>query len=147
MRISDWSSDVCSSDLLSPPPLNLKQNRGTALLLCLLDGVGQRRFGSHRIVIDRENDVAPAQTLRASVGGRIHARDDQAPRSRINAQLTGDIGRHRRYGYTQRLLPGLLAFLLIVAGEIIALIISETARSADHTSEPQSLIANSYSVF
>src|SRR3546814_8298646 len=77
------------------------------------DGVGQRRFGSHRIVIDRENDVAPAQTLRASVGGRIHARDDQAPRSRINAQLTGDIGRHRRYDYTQRLLPGLLAFLLI----------------------------------
>src|SRR3546814_4980833 len=50
---------------LSPPPLNLKQNRGTALLLCLLDGVGQRLFGSHRIVIDRENDVAPAQTLRA----------------------------------------------------------------------------------
>src|SRR3546814_9928535 len=124
MRISDWSSDVCSSDL-----------------------------------------VAPAQTLRASVGGRIHARDDQAPRSRINAQLTGDIGRHRRYGYTQRLLPGLLAFLLIGAGEIIALIIAETAeflfgraladndgdslplavsdqfdRSEEHTSELQSLM-------
>src|SRR3546814_9022051 len=66
MRISDWSSDVCSSDL-------------------------------------------------------------QAPRSRINAQLTRDVGRHRRYGHTQRLLPGLLAFLLIGAGEIIALIIAETA--------------------
>src|SRR3546814_18977775 len=45
----------------------------------------------------------------------------------LNARRTYGIGRHSRSGYTPLLVPGLLAFLLIGAGEIIALIIAETA--------------------
>src|SRR3546814_4856986 len=44
MRISDWSSDVCSSDLLGPggPAARLPVERGAQRLDVLQPGLGQR---------------------------------------------------------------------------------------------------------
>src|SRR3546814_2127347 len=70
MRISDWSSDVCSSDLSPPPlvaagagaPLEAAVRQGAVDLV--LDAVGLRR----RCVVDRRR--------RSRAGLRQHAADD-----------------------------------------------------------------------
>src|SRR3546814_7635459 len=88
MRISDWSSDVCSSDLLDQPDLDvllgqlLAERRHEALnagLRCDIDRAARRlRYRGHR---PDEDDVAsrrhaPRRLLRANqIGGQIRSEE------------------------------------------------------------------------
>src|SRR3546814_12444143 len=50
LRISDWRSDVCSSDLLSSPVRGIRRGRNRKSLmvvLCLRGGAGRQRIAGH----------------------------------------------------------------------------------------------------
>src|SRR3546814_9701638 len=64
MRISDWSSDVCSSDLGSRPGVAWRGHRVARL-------VRGRDMLSPKVEIDRSLDTLPPDTRKA-VAGRLH---------------------------------------------------------------------------
>src|SRR3546814_20735957 len=87
MRISDWSSDVCSSDLQSPPPqtplvsaavqmaaLVHRDQRGVGAALCRRAAAGDlyhaRRFGWHPQGLDRPVTYRPQPGARGDCGKR-----------------------------------------------------------------------------
>src|SRR3546814_2057047 len=128
MRISDWSSDVCSSDLERIVKLGILPNRA-------LPDIGEQR--------------SPVElgTLEADIGGDVFRRriEDRAclelaqfPRDRVEFLRGGYLGRwprnlrllcrHRLYAIEPVAEPALLA----------------VKRSAGHTSELPSLIRTSY---
>src|SRR3546814_9256578 len=119
MRISDWSSDVCSSDLLhqlKPCRLDMNRNRRGQWL--------PTPFGDHVIALD--GLAAPASVQRpgdvvgAAVGPVRAAvdRDDQRLQAFAIIDLPDDLGS-------------------LLCGQ----------RSEEHTSELQSLMRISYAVF
>src|SRR3546814_1262312 len=117
MRISDWSSDVCSSDL-----------------------PGRARPGAVR---GQRGQRIPRRTLSASAadaGGpavpRPPAPGDAAPGARLGAAGTGDPVRHQTAvrGRPQ-------------AAQGTAHRVGTAVRSEEHTSELQSLMRISYAVF
>src|SRR3546814_4245924 len=122
MRISDWSSDVCSSDLGLPPRADLRRpclpvREGTGLLRRSLrhgEGAGHPATGSAR------HDIAVGSARgAAAVDGRsprIEVDQHPAARQPVRALTQLDIADH---------------------GD----------RSEEHTSELQSLMRISYAVF
>src|SRR3546814_1487459 len=119
MRISDWSSDVCSSDLGAAAAA--RRGRGAAA------GPGQRRQGAAARVPDpaleqRRTRVLPAQ--RAAAAAAVAAR-----RYQRLALPGGGAGIHRQRA--DRGVPDRLPDL---------------PRSEEHTSELQSLMRISYAV-
>src|SRR3546814_10101292 len=60
MRISDWSSDVCSSDLLADaqdqPPLVGQSHRALPSAIALQFLVVERLHGTERALVDRRPD-------------------------------------------------------------------------------------------
>src|SRR3546814_2665820 len=119
MRISDWSSDVCSSDLCPASPSSMKRGVKKALLLLLLLGgcVSAESWEATRLLQDidaaggpsalKERAPEPQRTTeRYSIDGRANVADVYHP----NQPLGG-------------------------------------ARSEEHTSELQSLMRISYAVF
>src|SRR3546814_3037769 len=118
MRISDWSSDVCSSDLIRPAPAVR----------------GRVRPAPRRLGVDR-----PAALAAAAAGHGVQLRlppaSDRARRLPVRrraaapavavATVAAD-ARRRRAAHGARVPP---------------------LRSEEHTSELQSLIRNSYAVF
>src|SRR3546814_1168380 len=136
MRFSDWSSDVCSSDLLGSPG---DPESGQACLEREIDGVVQggtlcRRFGC----------LCAAAAYRARrldlvfrLGGVAVPVDDRigagaAPRSR---QAVHRAVRPERLGFLQDALS--------VWCEPLSHSCPPTERSEEHTSELQSLMRNS----
>src|SRR3546814_10162261 len=117
MRISDWSSDVCSSDLLersSTPPAR-------AGPLTRFDQVRLRLTDSHcPLVLERTRVITPQN--------RIEQR-----RSNMQDFLAN-------YGLW-------LLIALIVIAAIFFLLKGKASRSEEHTSELQSLMRISYAVF
>src|SRR3546814_6061119 len=108
MRISDWSSDVCSSDLgESASDLRVRIARPTGECRAGASGIG-RSFAS--LVLKRSNCLAHIERLRGSGRARRYAR----MRCDREAILPRDNGINR---------------------------------SAEHTSELQSLMRHSYAVF
>src|SRR3546814_12348097 len=85
MRISDWSSDVCSSDLFRPPPdphsLDLLRPAGADAELSWAGGVADRRPGGH-----------PEPLLQARARLVPPAAGDRRPAGRHHRQPGGDIG-------------------------------------------------------
>src|SRR3546814_6896169 len=127
MRISDWSSDVCSSDL-----------RVVEAELALLPKLHQRDAGDglgHRI--DLRDRIAAHRAFRRAVG---HARGAEInlapvlPDQRRGARGTA-VGDHR----SKRRVDPLLVDLERICGDGL--------RSEEHTSELQSLMRSSYAVF
>src|SRR3546814_7521134 len=130
MRISDWSSDVCSSDLmaLATQEIQPREDRIPAVLVQLrkgqvfelvleavhADALGQRRIDIHRLAGD------PSALLRRS--DEMQGLHVVQPVGQLHQQHT-DILRHRH----QQL--------------------AEILRSEEHTSELQSLMRISYAVF
>src|SRR3546814_10481904 len=118
MRISDWSSDVCSSDLERPgvPPIGLD--------LPGPRGVHRRevRVGHHDLV------AQPLQTPGHPLAFRRGLEQDPGPRPRT-----------QHFGEPLRL--GADATLAQLAP------LAEDARPEEHTSELQSLMRISYAVF
>src|SRR3546814_3072538 len=124
MRISDWSSDVCSSDLLALGGLLLVDHRlQVGRFLLRVGHCGRRQLAEHlvdrfgrlgRVVVERVGGVGlEAQHLRLLGAQLEHLRDDAG----VVVLVAAAVAAHRRL------------------------------RSEEHTSELQSLMRNSYAVF
>src|SRR3546814_4890019 len=120
MRISDWSSDVCSSDLPEPQPRILLVDRPKSPQSIIMAGkVLGVKGGDHLEILRAANEVSGGSFL-----------------SRFNMNLRETKG--WSYGvYSQ------------VSGEKerLAWVAVAPVRSEEHTSELQSLMRNSYAVF
>src|SRR3546814_8983651 len=119
MRISDWSSDVCSSDLL--------------------DGCGNRQSSAifRGAMVNHHsdklrNDSATSGSRRGKSGGQVPG------------PFLTMITRRPPFPPSPRRGPDYLGFALAVAIGVVALAV---LRSEEHTSELQSLMRISYAVF
>src|SRR3546814_10856008 len=126
MRISDWSSDVCSSDLLLP----IGQHFGSEMRR----GAGRRTFGG------------------AARAGITHEDQLYAPRYRRVGFLRMHCARPaRRQAYQTHQSLAHDAFSQLPEAKLRStrrsLSIRRRPRSEEHTSELQSLMRNSYAVF
>src|SRR3546814_8719597 len=119
MRISDWSSDVCSSDLLWRPP---RRRRGG--LPCREDSAGPYRGGVQALQVWREPQ-------------RSHSEEY---RDRRDYGAEGLLQTRPRYAGRQGRELQLLVFGLTLDSR-------RQPRSEEHTSELQSLMRISYAVF
>src|SRR3546814_4124874 len=122
MRISDWSSDVCSSDLRLPIEGEARIGREVEAAL-----------RHHRHAFDATRDEGIAGAHRDLAGGHvngIHRRTAKAIHRR-SAELLRKAGEQRCAPRDFIALRGL----------------GIRARSEEHTSEPQSLMRISYAVF
>src|SRR3546814_2760038 len=120
MRISDWSSDVCSSDLSAPDRLLLEANveeRSTGEIQLSAGYSSLERFIIQAGITQR-NFRGKGQELRASVNYSSYSKSVQL-------------------GFTE---PYLFDKSVAVGADIFR-------RSEEHTSELQSLMRNSYAVF
>src|SRR3546814_2186010 len=125
MRISDWSSDVCSSDLYS----DLVVHRS----LVRAFGLGPGKLTDDEMAtIDRTGEHISMTERRA-----MEAERDTIDRyvAAFLAQHVGEVMEARITGVTN------FGFFATVAG------IGGDGRSGEHTPELQSLMRNSYAVF
>src|SRR3546814_8571345 len=133
MRISDWSSDVCSSDLVSA-------TRAALLTLAGSDRLGCAIGAAAALLLDwdgvSEALAGIAQRLGADAGQRHQSWPSPAETMRMAETAAALPGGERavRFGF-QTLLAQHRAFWNIVQ------------RSEEHTSELQSLMRISYAVF
>src|SRR3546814_8951419 len=120
MRISDWSSDVCSSDL-TLMPLNFGVAGGTLGNTLTLDGNGDKikaKLKTQARHLKLKKLFPGAESMDASFG-ELHGDGELSAQGRSVAELLGHSN-----------------------GEVKALV-----RSEEHTSELQSLMRISYAVF
>src|SRR3546814_5846853 len=134
MRISDWSSDVCSSDLLAA------QARQRRRQIPVLEGrtVPQRSglAGQHRQIMTRVIDRAVAPEVAGMLGDNLLAA------AHDNAVGVGpDLHRPPRQRRENRVAVAIEADQAGASHRMLAL------RSEEHTSELQSLMRISYAVF
>src|SRR3546814_1687433 len=128
MRISDWSSDVCSSDLRDQPVLPARQDA---------EELGPGRAGQARVRgIDRRDEAC-----------RHARRTDPVPRRTAELPGAGQAEDRREPQGGPRVRPGAGAGGDPAAqGRDRALRAGRRFRSEEHTSELQSLMRNSYAV-
>src|SRR3546814_1176720 len=119
MRISDWSSDVCSSDLITAPRM---QGRIKADLMKI---VSEQRGSSIAQFFTIEKMEIDTTNLRSEVTGELH--------TIVGNKVISSENRTFRYDWEY---SG-LSLKLIGFG----------MRSEEHTSELQSLMRISYAVF
>src|SRR3546814_9569501 len=127
MRISDWSSDVCSSDL--QPAID--HDRGADDVIA--GAAGEVDRGPRHILRDADPPGGnPARHLVAMIArGAVHLARERTRRDRGDVdRVTGKPRRHPLGELDQRRLRRLIA-----------------VRSEEHTSELQSLMRISYAVF
>src|SRR3546814_10569215 len=141
MRISDWSSDVCSSDLFLRLFAAHQDERGAAIV-----EAGRVSGGDRALLLERETQPGKGSHLDALAdelvlldeGVALAALDrhrcDLVPEAAFAPRLLGLVLR----GGRERVL--VLAGDLIFLGEVLG-------RSEEHTSELQSLMRISYAVF
>src|SRR3546814_11014858 len=89
MRISDWSSDVCSSDLQAPLHAGREARTTTTAQVRILDA--RLQVGGSQVLDRRaQADVAAARLIGAQIlrRGDIHARGQ-----RLDQQVLFEIGR------------------------------------------------------
>src|SRR3546814_4859521 len=120
MRISDWSSDVCSSDLAGDRIVPKQRNRDRGGLARILGEAVEAARGMARRA-HRFDDPALAHQLQHVVGVAI-----AEPREAVEQAL---------------------AFLFARIGEIDVPRRAIEARSEENTSELQSLMRSSYALF
>src|SRR3546814_2626933 len=137
MRISDWSSDVCSSDLLA-----LNNDR-----LCSIGEISRTYDVSHNHLMKVVNALAHdgfIETVRGRAGGMRLAR----PAKDISV---GEVVRRTEEGFqladcsSCALSPA--CGLTGVLAERMRAMMAVFDRSEEHTSELQSIMRNSYAVF
>src|SRR3546814_6311464 len=131
MRISDWSSDVCSSDL----EVSGWQSRDEA------GSTGPSGFDSDAI-LEAMYSQDPALTINPFVS------DGSSPASREFLQSLLVSFDHQSRSSTNGLTGYMRGKLFTLpAGNVIGLVGAESQRSEEHTSELQSLMRISYAVF
>src|SRR3546814_5968894 len=126
MRISDWSSDVCSSDLLLPDEAPDGRPRLAGKDKGLPAGVGMLGLGPEYLYLITVLDLRPER--------------HDAPVDLRPDRLVAKIGMHR-IGEIHRRRTARKLDQLPLRGE------GEHLRSEEHTSELQSLMRISYAVF
>src|SRR3546814_10855126 len=126
MRISDWSSDVCSSDLVHHAGHESRLNRKTLI-------------STSRADYARDELVAElgASFIGAIVGFKVEEREDHA--AYIEHWLTALRNDKRAIFEAAREAQNAADYLLAM--------MTDQARSEEHTSELQSLMRISYAVF
>src|SRR3546814_7311686 len=129
MRISDWSSDVCSSDLAGAG--DVERRRLAALRR-------RRSLAPDRQAARRTEDAARNAAQRRFLARQVRAALGVL-RSRARRKAAGDLRRSRDAARRQGDEPGGLLAGLADRGR--------PARSEEHTSELQSLMRISYAVF
>src|SRR3546814_10059071 len=124
MRISDWSSDVCSSDLLDPVDLRLVEARGAQHV-----GEQRNRFVQVLLQCRQARAAAVERSARAQPRAQVLLGGGELKR----AELAGALAQHvqRETG----------------AAELAVRVRGVAARSEEHTSELQSPMRLSYAVF
>src|SRR3546814_3332601 len=135
MRISDWSSDVCSSDLLTHCKFGITQPGELLVVQARLRAPlrtpdQHRQAGIARIGADIRNQRPPFRFM-----ARLAC---NAPRSRIVHADDGDHGANatrRDHGISEGDIAG------------VGIVRPSSDRSEEHTSELQSLMRISYAVF
>src|SRR3546814_5253284 len=125
MRISDWSSDVCSSDL----------DAGPIAVACTLEhgGGGKRARRSIAQVVEADG----AHRLRRHISVVTQSEAERTHLLRQRQLLRIKLRYLKRGGFHHHRLVGVFAGLLVDAQD----------RSEEHTSELQSLMRISYAVF
>src|SRR3546814_4936034 len=133
MRISDWSSDVCSSDLMSRLFINRPIFAWVLAIIVMLGGVG----ALFSLPIEQYPDIAPTQVnIRASYPGASAETIENSVTQVLEQQLTGIDG--LLYFSSQSSSRGRAAITAIfVKGTDPD--IAQVQRSEEHTSELQSL--------
>src|SRR3546814_5737762 len=123
MRISDWSSDVCSSDLLA---------------------VDEREQG----VVAAEADAHARMELGAALANDDVAGFDRLATIDLHAEiLRVGVAAVARGTYALFMCHGCFSLLLVATGDAGDLDFGVVLRSEEHTSELQSLMRISYAVF
>src|SRR3546814_5281265 len=117
MRISDWSSDVCSSDLVRPDEMRAEDE-----VRPLVD--------QNFVAIDRLGEPAGGEPVRRR--GRVNPELEAAAARRLFRKPDGGDRRHGEGDARNTAIVGLARW---------------TLRSEEHTSELQSLMRISYAVF
>src|SRR3546814_10252158 len=134
MRISDWSSDVCSSDLVSgDSPVLIDRYLRDAIEVdvdALCDGT----------------DVVVAGVLQHIEEAGVHSGDSACsiPPYSLSAPIIAEIERQTEALARALEVRGLMNIQFAVKGDEVYLI---EVRSEEHTSELQSLMRISYAVF
>src|SRR3546814_2276699 len=121
MRISDWSSDVCSSDLLGPP-IRVAGDRGSGNAI-----VTKKRTG---LLLPLIAALTPAAPALAQDDGSLAQSSSPPERTSV------------LYTYGDEPCPEAGEGEIVVCAQR-----PESERSEEHTSELQSLMRNSYAVF
>src|SRR3546814_7189834 len=120
MRISDWSSDVCSSDLLELYVLRFEKEKMTLRVPTnKAEGVGMRKLSSDKTL----KEALQVLTTKPKVKRTMWSRRAQEYEAKINS---GD---------------------LVSIAEVTRDLFRADDRSEEHTSELQSLLRSSYAVF
>src|SRR3546814_8376477 len=126
MRISDWSSDVCSSDLRETP--------------------AAADFNPTQAAPPRAVAEAPAKESLIAADLTIEGKIEGAGHVRIAGKFKGDVNVQGDLTIEKgaKLSGGVKAKKVMVAGELDG---NVESRSEEHTSELQSLMRSSYAVF
>src|SRR3546814_3603940 len=166
MRISDWSSDVCSSDLGSRPATGKREIPAAARVIAeqfvvypLVRGHGLRRFVEEDTPQDRYAEVARWLNLAPLTEVQKNLR---ALRSQVKAASEDGIAVNRVLTQLRTLSANALqawdeaaiaahinqeALAPLDPAIAMAMLAEDDPRSEEHTSELQSLMRNSYAVF
>src|SRR3546814_3124349 len=135
MRISDWSSDVCSSDLLG--------DLGEGRLALVSSAAGDADFAATSLAAKVQGPLAIRQLL-----ARLHVAETLDQARALQARLGEGESVITRHG--ERLGAGWVRVLRSGAAKQGALLREreiQSLRSEEHTSELQSLMRISYAVF
>src|SRR3546814_2227996 len=132
MRISDWSSDVCSSDLSGLPPQRLEIEVTESVFL--RDGGGAAQLLDHLISLGVRLSLDDFGTGYSSLG---YLRKTQFSTIKVDRSFV--VGAAKKS-------PESIAIVCAVVALADSLGMA-TTRSEEHTSELQSLIRISYAVF
>src|SRR3546814_3025386 len=146
MRISDWSSDVCSSDLLDAQRLQALGNPETLAKLDLVKVIREGKtalFAANLGLAAYQRRLA--EQLGIEPGAELKAAADDARARGLPMHLID-----RDVGVTFKRISARLGFfgrLRFVSGLLAGLFVDDEVRSQEHTPELQSLMRISYAVF
>src|SRR3546814_10805239 len=132
MRISDWSSDVCSSDLLNQLP---PQSQQPIITLSTGESTDSMYIGFY------------SDTLAGNQITDYLLRVVKPKLQTVPGVQTAEILGERQFALRAWLDPDKLAAHGLTAQDIYAAMAANNYRSEEHTSELQSLMRISYAVF
>src|SRR3546814_9689791 len=134
MRISDWSSDVCSSDLINEGDLKIDTYRASGAggqHVNTTDSAVRITHIPTGIVVASQNDRSQHKN-RATAMGMLKARMYEAELQKREAAASGEYQAKTEIGWGH---------------QIRSYVLQPYQRSEEHTSELQSLMRSSYAVF